>query len=71
VQHLVREFVNKGAELFGLGLAGKNRNPSAVADAKRGSNLLCKDKLDAPLFDERQDAVESSPDSSVDCFFSG
>ena len=57
VQHLVREFMDKGAELLGLGLSGKNGNPSAVADAKRGGDLLGKDKLDALGFDERNETV--------------
>ena len=48
----MREFVNKGAELLGLGLSGKDGNPSAVADAKSGGNLLGEDKLDALGFNE-------------------
>ena len=34
VQHLVREFMDKGTELLGLGLSGENGNPSAVAHAQ-------------------------------------
>ena len=34
VQHLVREFMDKGGELLGLGLAGENGNPAAIAHAQ-------------------------------------
>ena len=57
VQHLVGEFVNQGAELLSLGLSGENGNPSAVADAKRRSDLLGKDKLDALSFNEGNKTV--------------
>src|SRR3954468_19566026 len=57
VQHLVRKFVDKGAELFGLGLSGKDGNLSAVALPQSGGDLLGKDKLDALGFNERDKPV--------------
>ena len=51
------QFVHKGRKLLGLGLAGKNGNPSAVAHAQSRGDLLSKDKLDALRRDERNQAV--------------
>src|ERR1700679_2800037 len=57
VQHLVCEFMDKGAELLGLGLAGKNGNFSAIAHAQSRGDLLAKDKLDTLTLDERNETV--------------
>ncbi len=53
----MREFVNEGRKLLGLGLSGENGNPSAVADAKRGGDLLAEDKLNVLGLDERNETV--------------
>ena len=44
--------MHQGGELFGLGLTGQYGNASAVADAKRGSNLRVVNHLNALALEE-------------------
>ena len=57
VQHLMRQLMEQSGEGFGLRLSGENGNASAVAHAKRGSDVLAVDKLDALTLDERNETV--------------
>ncbi len=47
VEHFVRKLMNKGAELFGGCLSGKNGDLAAVAHAKRGSDAVLELQLNA------------------------
>jgi hypothetical protein len=49
--------MEQGGEGFGLRLSGKNGDASAVAQAKRGGDLLGKDKFDALTLNERKQTV--------------
>ncbi len=53
----MRELVNKGAELLGGCLSGKNGNLAAVAHAQRGCNRFLELKLDALTRDEVDQAL--------------
>ena len=46
VEHFVCEFMDKGAELFGCGLSGKDGDAASVAHAKRWGDALLELKLD-------------------------
>src|SRR5665213_3198499 len=52
VQHLVCDFVNKGAELLGWRLAGKQNDLASVAHTQRRGNTLFELKQDALGCDE-------------------
>jgi len=56
VEHFVREFVNKGAELLGCCLSGKYGDASAVAPAQSWRDGLLELKLDALGGDELDQA---------------
>jgi hypothetical protein len=52
VQHIVGKFMDKGAELFGCCLSGKDGDAASVAHVKRRGDALFELKLDTLRNDE-------------------
>src|ERR1700678_2927862 len=58
--------MHQRSEGFGLRLTGQDGDASTVAHAERGCDLLGKDKLDALLLNERNEAVVVLANVAID-----